>query len=162
MARKRKELGPDTNAKICELLARGGTAGSIARALKASGVAVSEATVGRRILELRGGGGRSSPVAGDAPVAPALPASPEEIPEGADPETLDYWINLAREMGEQAHEAKNLDGFGKMGRLAASLLDAKRKSAPLPKPNPNDNPDLVKATERARARLHKLIDQVAV
>jgi hypothetical protein len=90
-----------------------------------------------------------------------LPESPDAIPAGTDQETLIAWIGKAQELGRVAQAKGDLDGFGKMGRLSASLLEAKRKGAPIPKADPNDRPDLIAAKEAARKRLHKLIDEVA-
>lgn len=101
MARQKTELGAATEKRMKALLARGGTAESITKELRAAGLKVSRATIGRRMRELRGAvrvgrvAKRPKEVAPESPPAPPsagtdipLPASPDAIPEGLSVEML--------------------------------------------------------------------------
>jgi hypothetical protein len=145
------------------MMARGGTAQSISDTLTSAGISgASKRTIARRMQELRGevNADRAQRVAA-AKVTPAipLPASPDAIPEGAEPSDYDTWLADAKEQADAAQAVGDLEGFGKMGRLTVALLEAKRKATPLPKDDPNERPDMIAAKERARKELHKLIDQ---
>ncbi|MCL2777730.1 MAG: hypothetical protein FWD73_06970 [Polyangiaceae bacterium] len=167
MARKRTVYGPDVEAKIRSGLERGQPAEAIAKELTAAGVkGASRATIDRRMREMRGR--TASPrlflgrrvAASDVP-SPPLPESPEDIPSDADPDTIGRWIALAEQKGQDAANRGDLAGFGAMGRLAATLLEHRRKAAPPPRVDPNERPDMIAAKERARADFHRLIDRVA-
>ncbi len=90
--------------------------------------------------------------------APPLPDSPEDIPEGTAEDTLDRWLLIAERNGRTAETEGNLQALAQMGRLSTSLLEAKRKSAPLPTVDPNDSPDMVKLAELAATKFEKMID----
>lgn len=180
MARKRTQWGPEVEARIVALMSRGGTATSISTALAAAGVkGASRATVARRMQELAGrvkaekaervkarrASAKAEPAAPVhvAPVVeerPPLPATPEAIPDDADPSTLKWWLEKAEELARQAEAEGDLDAFGKMGRLASTLLEHRRKAEPPPKADPNEHPDVVALAAAAREMLHKMIDQV--
>ncbi len=147
MARKRKELGSVVEARIVALMKQGGTVNGIAQA-----TGIPPATIARRMRELAGKAA--------VPIAPAapLPATPEEIPEGTPVEVLDEWLDTAKAGAEAARTAGNLSQLATMGRLAMTIMDQKRKSAPIPKADPNENPDMVKLGAEVSARLHKLVD----
>lgn len=102
---------------------------------------------------------RRPPPAPVEAVDPPLPPSPDAIPDGADPGTIDRWIKRAEELAELASNAGEVDGFVKMGRLSTALLEHKRKATPPAMPDPNDSPDMVKLGAEVGSRLHKLIDQ---
>lgn len=90
--------------------------------------------------------------------APPLPVDPEDIPEGASEDTLDYWLQLAKRNGAAADTDGDLQALAQMGRLSASLLEAKRKSAPLPVVDPNENPDFVALAKAFRTRMAKMLE----
>ncbi len=166
MARKRSELGTKADTLIKRGVERGGTAESIARELRAQGLrGVSERTVGRRLRELRGArqAGRvkrkSVAETSTAVEIPPLPASPEAIPEGANLETLQRWLGMADQGGQQALARSDLATMGAMGRLVASLCEAIRKGTPAETPDPNDQPDMIAAAARARELLHHAVDK---
>lgn len=165
MARKRKELGAEGERRLVELARAGGTAEGIAASLRAMGLTVSRSTVGARMAELKGkvkGGRRAMPRGGAAKASgeePPLPPSPDAIPEGADPGTIDRWIKRAEELAEIASNAGEVDGFVKMGRLSTALLEHKRKATPPPAPDPNESPDMVALAADVARRLHTMIDQ---
>lgn len=190
MARPRRDLTPAQEAHLLDLMSRGGTVESCTAALHAKGANVSKATVGRRMREMQGKvkERRAERVAALAKVSRAepepdppkkpgpkkrakpkktaepeleLPASPAEIPDAADPGTLDRWIETANRMGRIAEDEGDLDSLAKMGRLTAALLEHKRKAAPPPKHDPNDDPDMIKLGAEVAARLHSLIERVA-
>lgn len=173
MARKRNELGEDASSIVRALMASGGTAKSIAAALRAKGIDASPATIGRRMKELRGkvrerkrGNAPPPPApkgrakrAPSVPVPP-LPTSPDEI-EGDTPlETINAWIETAEEIATLAKKDGNLPVIGQMGRLVASLLEAKRKATPPTPPDPNDNPDMVALGAKVAEQMHKYVDFV--
>jgi hypothetical protein len=90
--------------------------------------------------------------------APPLPDDPEEIPEGTDLQTLDWWLQLAARKGRAAERTENWPAMAQMGRLSAALFEAKRKATPPEVPDPNEHPDMVAAAKRAREQLHKLVE----
>lgn len=97
-------------------------------------------------------------IAAAVKAAPPLPESPDEIPDGTDLDTLDRWLMIAERNGRAAEQEGNLQALAQMGRLSASLLDAKRKSAPLPVPDPNEHPDMIKLGAEVEERLHRMVD----
>lgn len=169
MPRKKREFSAKVEAQISAMATAGGTAQAISKALRAAGVkGASPATVGRRLRELRRGvttpraGSRAelraayaSPEQTDSP----LPETPEAIPEGTALSQIERWLKRAEAMGKIAVEKGDLAGMGQMGRLTSALLEAKRKATPPDKDDPKDNPDMGAAAARARATLHKYIDQ---
>lgn len=176
MARKRTDLGARVEKKIAALLARGGTAESIAKALRAGGfTGVSARTIGRRMRELRGdvapkrvsatAARRAEYATTEGAAAPdsrddaPLPTTPEAIPEDTDLAQIERWLERAESMGKKAVTLGDLAAMGQMGRLTSALLEAKRKATPPEKQDPLDQPDMLAAAARARAMLHKYIDQ---
>lgn len=99
-------------------------------------------------------------IAAAVKAAPPLPETEDDIPDGTDIDTLDRWIQIAERNGRAAENEGNLQALAQMGRLSASLLEAKRKGAPPIVPDPNDSPDMVKLGADVAERLHKMIDQV--
>lgn len=91
--------------------------------------------------------------------APPLPRDSDEIPEGTDLDTLDRWILVAERLGNIAEAEGNLQAVANFGRLSASLIEAKRKGTPMPVQDPNEAPDMLEAKQRAREKLHALVDQ---
>lgn len=175
MGRKRSDLGPSVEKRIASLMARGGTAVSISKALAAAGKKVSTRTIGRRMRELRGdvapmrvsastslrasyAAPEASEPESEASDAP-LPAAPEEIPEDTDLRQIERWLQRAEAMARKAVNLGDLAGMGQMGRLTSALLEAKRRATPPEKADPNDHPDMVAAAARAREMLHKMIDR---
>lgn len=172
MGRKRNELGPEVEERIKALIRRGGTAASIEKLLKNEGVeGISVRTVGRRIREIRGDmkaeRARKKKPTSPAPAArskrstPPLPTTPEAIPEGADLEMIDQWIQMAQRAAREAEVDGNLAGMGQMGRLTTALLEAKRRATPPDAPDPNDRPDMKALGEQVEARFMKMIDEIA-
>lgn len=161
MGRKRNELGPDVEGQILAFMKVGRTAQNIYEALAANGVkGISVPTITRRMRELRAGM-RSAPVAASpAATEEEIPETPEAIPADTPLEILDRWIATVARLGRKAAAADDLDGIGKMGRLSASLLEARRKATPPPVADPNDSPDMVALGALVAERLHKMINQV--
>lgn len=155
--------------RIVALMSTGKTAEEIAASLCASGVKVSRATITRRMRELRGRtkaakAERASARLAAAPAPqgmPPLPKTADDVPENVDPSTLEWWLAKAEELARQAETVEDFDTFGKMGRLAATLLEHRRKATPPPVQDPNDDPDLVALGAQVVERLHRMIDQVA-
>lgn len=180
MPRKRKELGARIDKMIASLIARGGTGKSIAAALKAKGVTgVSSRTIDRRIREVRGSVApprvmvteslresyakavrdeEASDGGDDSKESTSLPEV-GAIPDDVSVEQIEQWIERADKMGRIAYAKGDLQGMGQMGRLTASLMEARRKAKPPDDDDPKDNPDMVKVATEARAKLHKYIDQ---
>lgn len=158
LPRKKRDLGAKVTRRIEALTRAGGTEASIAKALAAEGAKVSPSTVGRRKRALAGKA--SKPKAVLAP--PPLPSTPDEIPEGTDLDTLDRWLETATRMGKVAEVNGDLAALARAGRLATSLLEAKRKATPPARADPNDSPDMTKLAAQVRERLHKLVDQVVI
>lgn len=166
------------------MMRAGGTAVSIAKDL---GGKVTDRTISRRMKEIRGPKNvsrprkipphdpngpmlprppsiapRPAPVAArDAPPPSSgeLPPSPDAIPEGTDLVTLERWLVTAERMGAAAEKRGDLASLAAAGRLTASLLEAKRKATPIPRADPNEHPDFVAAATKARALLHRYLDQ---
>ena len=179
MARKRTDHGSAVEARIAALAARGGTAETIAKALRTDGVkGVSARTIGRRLRELRGKVrvGRTTTrarapkveleppelpaPAGSPPTAdPPLPSSPDAIPEGLSLDMLHRLRAKADGAAQHALAQQDLATFAAMGRLVTGLSEAIRKATPPEKPDPEDSPDMIAAATRARETLHKLVDQ---
>lgn len=180
MPRKRTEIGARAEKKIAELIARGGTAQSIAKALRAAGVkGVSERTIGRRMKEVRGAA--KAPRGSKAEAANALREGyaaaaagvktgvddgedlpkPDEIPADAELVKINEWLARADTLGRAAFAKGDLEGMGKMGRLTSALLEAKRKATPPEKDDPNDSPEMRTLGEQVEARLLKMVDDIA-
>lgn len=172
MPRKRHEFGKAIDKRIVALMRAGGTAESISTKLASEGVdGASRATIGRRMTELRDSvkGARakamtkardsSEPSLKEKTKTP-LPSSPDDIPEGADLETINEWLATAKRMGKVAELEGDLAAIARAGRLVTSLIDAKRKATPPAKSDPDDNPDYRSLAEDVEARLHKLADEV--
>jgi hypothetical protein len=175
MPRVRTALGAKTEKKIAALMARGGTEKSIEKELRAAGITgVSASTIGRRMRELRGAvapkrvraSSKPTAVYADPDAAPEssdgdnpLPKTPESIPEGTDVSQIDRWLKRAEFVGKTAAIKGDIAAIGQMGRLTSALLEARRKATPPEKPDPKDDPDMGAAAARARALLHKYIDQ---
>jgi hypothetical protein len=165
MARKKMPLDAD---RIVALMSVGRTAEEITAALVAEGAQVSRATITRRMRELKGKAkaakadrAKARRAAAPAPVEmPPLPKSADDVPDDADPTTLDWWLAKAEELARQAETVEDFDTFGKMGRLAATLLEHRRKAQPPPEVDPNDTPDMVALGAQVAERLHRMIDQV--
>ena len=178
MARPRKELGDAADAMIRILLAKGGTVESITAALRAGPApAASPATVGRRMAEVRqsvneGRSERREAVAGGSrpalvrlePAAtdsePALPQTPEEIPEGASLADYDRWIVRAERMADDAEVDGDLKAIANAGRLVGFFMAEKRKATPKPVADPNEHPDYVALGAQVEERFLKMIDSV--
>ena len=183
MPRKRTKQSPKIDARMTALIAAGGTAESIAKALKAAGVkGVSRATIGRRLLEARGksrvGRVRAAPTTkkprASAPAASAptsedepdveselpLPRDPSEIPEGLSLDMLHRLLQKADRAASHALAKGDLATFGAMGRLVTSISEAIRKATPPPEADPNESPDMRAAAKRARDTLHRIVSQV--
>lgn len=176
MPRKRKELGPRIDKLIASMIARGGTGKAIAAALKAKGITdVSQRTIDRRIRDIRGSVApprvtvadslRESYAAAvrdeesdDPKESTSLPEA-DAIPEDVSIEQIEQWIDRADKMGRIAYAQGDLQGMGQMGRLTASLMEARRKARPPEVDDPKDNPDMMKLAHEARAKLHRYIDQ---
>lgn len=92
--------------------------------------------------------------------APPLPPSADDVPDDADPTTIDRWIEMADKAGRQAEARGDLAGIGAMGRLLARLMSDKAKFAPPEEPDPNDNPDMKALGARVAEKMHELIDKV--
>lgn len=139
------------------LLTRGVSASVIAAEL-----GISEATAKRRIRELKG----KVPAARAAVIAsvpaPMLPAADEEveIPSGATIDQIDEWLAVAKQKANESAALENPDAHLSYMRMVIALLEARRKSAPIPKPDPNENPDLVEAAARVRERWHRLAESL--
>lgn len=186
MPRTKTEISARAKKKIEQLVARGGTADSIAKALRAAGIkGVSARTIGRRIAELRGptraprGTARAAADAlreeysaaaaaaddeqaadaGDSADEGELP-DPKAIPENADLDQINAWLKRADTLGKAAFTKGDLEGMGKMGRLTSALLEAKRKATPLEKEDPNDSPDMRKLGDQVEVRLLKIVDDI--
>jgi len=179
MARKRTDLGARAEKMIAELGAGGASAAVIAKALQTAGIKrTSEATIKRRLLELRGPvrAARGTAAAEKdalreeyskaAAAEPEPESTAEDLPKGdaipadASLDQIERWIRRADTMGKAAFARGDLEGMGKMGRLSAALMEAKRKATPDAKEDPNDSPDMRKLGEEVEARFLKYIDDV--
>jgi len=177
MPRKRSDFSAAAEKRLIALMAAGGTAATISKALLAAGVkGASSATVGRRMRELRGDvapkrvlaprGARADrraeyatpddSIVGDSP----LPSTPEEIPEGTALSQIERWLKRAESMGKIAVEKGDLAGMGQMGRLTSALLEAKRKDTPIEKEDPTESPDMQKLALQVEVRLLKYVDDI--
>lgn len=174
MGRNRIDHGSDGQARIAMLVAAGHGPERIAAEL-----GVSETTAKRRMREVRPAvtavkaesrNARREAVRAARPQSPPTsgPRMPSargedevEIPEGSSLEEIDYWLKLAKDEAAAAVDDEDPDNRIKWVRLAASLLEARRKVAPIPKADPNEHPDFVAAAARARQRMHELIDRAA-
>jgi hypothetical protein len=170
LGRKRIDLGAGSQAKIALMMSGGHGPERIAAEL-----GVSLATAKRRMSEVKG---VVTEVKGDArrerrAAAPAAPAARAPtphadldtndddapvIPEGSSLEQIDKWLKVAEEEAALAATDDDPDNHIKWVRLAASLLEARRKAAPIPKADPNENPDMIEAAAAARKRWHDLAD----
>lgn len=165
MARKRTELSADVEARIEALMRSGGTAEGIASQLRAEGVALSRATIGRRLRELRGPVATRATTKVAPPSAPdsepPLPTSPEDIPSDASLPELADLLRRAKVLLAEAEAAKNLPLAGQMIRVCSQLAETIRKATPPERPDPNDSPDMVALGKQVAERLHKMVDLVA-
>lgn len=190
MPRTRKELGPKHERLLLDLMARGGTIEQNTAGLRAAGADVSAATVGRRMRELAGDANasraeklraaagavpkpkptRKPPPAPPPPPSPAatgaagpaifsLPGSDGEI-QDADTATLDAWIASVQRFGQVAETSGDVRALGELGRLLATLLEAKRKRKPMEKADPNDDPDMRALGAKVAARLHDYVSKL--
>lgn len=157
MARKRKNIDAD---RLIALMRAGRTAEQIAGVLAGEGVPVSRATITRRMRELRGKVNAGRAASRPAPiVAPAAADDvPDEVPEGTELAIVDKWIPKVEAAAEAAEAEGDLQAFASLTAKLVTLLEHKRKAAPPPKADPNEHPDMVAAAERAREKLHALID----
>lgn len=188
MARKRIELSTAAEDLIRAMMAKGGTVAEVTEALRAGPAPdAASATIGRRMAEMRdevqkarvarrGATTGVVKVIGQAdpehngtyitptPVAvepePAMPTTPEEIPEGTSLETYDLWIARAERMADDAEAEGNLKEVANAGRLVGFFMSEKRKATPKPVPDPNDSPDFVALGAEVEARLLKMVDLV--
>jgi hypothetical protein len=163
MPRKRNELGPNVEGQIAEFMKVGRTAQHIFETLSAQGVrGISVATITRRMREIRAGlrSSRAAPSAPESSEDLDLPESPESIGADTPLEILDQWIAHVARLGRKAAAADDLDGIGKMGRLSAALLEARRKATPPPVADPNDSPDMVALGALVAEKFHSMISRV--
>lgn len=142
------------------LLARGVAASAIAHEL-----GISPATAKRRIRELKGKvpAARAAALAAVAAAAPTVPAVDGEevaIPTGATLDQIDEWLAVAKKKAAEASDLKDPDAHLSYMRMVIALLEARRKSTPIPKVDPNDSPDMIEAAAAARERWHKLADSL--
>lgn len=174
MPRKRNDFTPKDEKRLAGLMASGGTALSISKAMLAAGVkGASPATVGRRMRELRGdvapkrvAKSSATPpsdyamsddsIVSDSP----LPSSPEEIPAGTALSQIERWLKRAEAMGKAAVGKGDLAGMGQMGRLTSALLEARRKATPVEKDDPTESPDMQKLALQVEVRLLKYVDDI--
>ncbi len=171
MPRKRIELSAAAEDQMRALMAKGGTVESISKALRAGGASeASPATIARRMAEVRSSvnAGRVArreaatppPPSPPAEPEPALPSSPDDIPEGTGLETYDRWLARAERMAVDAEIDGDLKAIGNAGRLVGFLLEAKRKATPKPVADPNEHPDMVALGAQVEERFLKMIDLV--
>jgi hypothetical protein len=90
-----------------------------------------------------------------------LPASPEDIPEGASIPELMSLLERCKSALKQAEDAANLPLVGQMIRVAASLSETIRKATPPKQADPNDALDMVALAAEVRRRWHEMVDLVA-
>lgn len=162
MSRKRTELTPAQNADLEARTARGEGAATIHAAL---GGVISVPTIERRQRELRNptaskAKSNPAPAPKPEPEAPDPVDVPETIPETATLDTIDRWIKRVEDGARKAEEQGNLAALGSLAMRAASLVEARRKAAPLPKPDPNENPDMKALAAEVEKRLFKLVDDL--
>lgn len=171
MGRKRINLGPDAEARIAVMMARGDNAEAIAKS-----VGASQRTVERRMTELRGAvaTARADSRSARRPpqrAVPRLPLAPPTaggdaddvdvaIPDGSTVEEIDRWLRVAEEEAKLAAGDEDPDNHIKWVRIVTSLIEAKRKAKPIPKVDPNDRPDMVEAAARVRKRWHALAENL--
>ncbi len=161
MGRSRIEIGAEAEERIVALLTRGVAASAIAAEL-----GISAATAKRRIRELKGKvpAARAAALAAVTPPAetqaPADGGEEIEVPAGATLEQIDHWLEVAKKKANEAATLGDPDAHLSYMRMVIALLEARRKSAPIPKADPNENPDLVEAAARVRERWHRLADSL--
>lgn len=176
MARKRIALGSDVESRIAEGIRRGETAEHIAAAI---GGSVSPSTVSRRMREQRGSvkarrhnakpaskpAARAVTTATARPAPPAsheaLPASPDDIPEGATLPELQSLLERCKAALALAEREQNLPLVGQMIRVAAQISETIRKATPPKQADPNDSPDILALRVEASRKWHEMIDLVA-
>ncbi len=168
MARKRRELTPEHEAHLRALMTRGSTVEDATKALNAAGAGTSQATVGRRMREMRGEVNAerasrmtpaSTPTHEGARTRP-FPTTPEDIPEDATPDDLNWYEAESQRLADAAAEAGDLKAWGNLARVGMTARDQRRKEAPPVKEDPNDRPDMVKLGAEVEARFFKMIDLV--
>jgi len=166
--RKRLDLGPDEDARVAAMVARGVPTEAIATAL-----GTSLTTAKRRVAAVRAGvqaaKGVSKRAHLQAAMSAAAPAALEAddgdvtgegddvdggvgVPAGASLEQVDKWLARIEEKARLAETSNDDDAYMKYARLVVVLLDAKRKLAPPPPVDPNANPDLIEAARQVRER----------
>jgi len=180
MGRKRTDFGAEGDALIRQMTSTGCSAEAVTAALMVRGVKVHRATVDRRMRELRGAqhfdaraaeaagivGPRSS--ASSAPDSDDLPALDGELPEVSGVAKITHWLALAEKKAKDAEgptcpacgRSADSEELVKMIRLAAVLLDLKRKATPMPTPDPNENPDMRALAAVVAKRFHDLVEKV--
>jgi hypothetical protein len=171
MARKRIEMTPSVVDEIKTLMAAGGTVESVTATLRAGSFpGASSATVGRRMAEMRaeafeGRVARRNAAAVAPPAAPvadepAIPARPEDIPEGTGLERYDLWIERVERMVVEARLDEDPKTELSAMRQGAFLLDMRRKAAPPKVEDPNQHPDMVALGAEVEVRFLKMVDLV--
>jgi hypothetical protein len=88
-----------------------------------------------------------------------VPSDAGELAEFESADSVDKLLKKIEKAIIVAESDGNVAAMGTLGRLSVSLLDHKRKTAPIPKQDPNESPDMVAAATSAREKLHKYLSQ---
>jgi hypothetical protein len=153
--------------EIADRAARGESAETIQRALDHP---VSLATMRRRVTALRRG---TSPLLypSDSPppplvspsgsVPPIVEASPEtipdRIPEGADREELNRWLDRLERSAKVAETMGDLSALASIAAKVTAIMALKHRSQPLPKRSPEDDPDMIALAKSGEEKLLGLV-----
>lgn len=155
----RKRIGYD-QAHLVALLGKGATVDEVAAAF---GRSRTWAHARMQECKLQGAEARVRVRAADLAALPAEEPDAEtpdegdaEIPEGTTLAQIDKWLSRAEREAKIAADKGDVDNHVKWVRLAASLIEARRKATPIAKPDPNESPDMVEAAARVRKHWHDL------
>jgi len=158
MSRRKLKIENEAQAIITARTRAGDTIDQVQAALSSAGhTGLSQSTIYRRMQEARKAPVRVEPDASD--VRP-LPATPAEIPGDATVGEIDTWLARIQRLSIVAEADGDLSGFGALGRLSATMMEARRKALPPDIADPNDAPDMVAMGKAVAQRLVEMVAQV--
>lgn len=153
MGRKRTPIDAE---ELQGMMRRGLTVEEIARHF-----GVSKSTAHSRVAAMRQGKAPRSVTPAAPTSAPRVDEVPDAVPDDAPLELVNKWIAKVEAAAEAAESEGDLKTFATIAAKLVTLLEHRRKAAPPPVADPNEHPDMVALAEDVRARLHRMLEQVA-
>lgn len=154
---RRSNLDPEVVAFVHERFGKSLSHRAIVDALRARGTPLSLGTV--HTITKTAPKQRKKVRAAEPPAPPVAPVVDEPPPADADVSTLRRWMVRLEALANAAEADGNLQAFTNLQRAMRDTWDRIRKAEPPAREDPNEAPDMVAAANRARTKLHEMLDR---